>query len=124
MEGSGMREEDEDRLIREEEEAAAAEAAQIGGRAGDEDVSPAERPLTEAGGGEAEGFEVAEEDLIDHAEHQEGEGIPRLDQFGAEPERDPSVHGEADEEDSTGVVRDPDVGEDDPGAGPGLTSER
>jgi hypothetical protein len=63
----------------------------------------AQRPLTEAGQGEAEGFELAEDDLIEHAEHQEGEGIPRLDQFEGEPEEgDPGlssgVHGEADEE--------------------------
>jgi hypothetical protein len=43
----------------EEERAAAAEAASIGGVAGDEDLPPAERPVREAGGGEAEGFEQA-----------------------------------------------------------------
>jgi hypothetical protein len=61
----------------------------------------AQRPLKEAGQGEAEGFELAEEDLIEHAEHAEGEGIPRLDQFEGEPEEgEPSheVYGEADEE--------------------------
>ncbi len=49
-------------------EAAASEASAIGGRAGDEDVDPAERPLQEAGEGEAEGFELAEQDLIESAE--------------------------------------------------------
>ena len=61
----------------------------------------AQRPLREAGQGEAEGFELAEEDLIEHAEHAEGEGIPRLDQFEGEPEEgepSPGVYGEADEE--------------------------
>jgi hypothetical protein len=83
------------------------------------------RPLEEAGQGEAEGFEIAEQDLIEHAEHQSGEGIPRFDQFEGEPEEgDPGVYAEADEEDSTEVVADPDEDEDDPGAGPGLTSER
>jgi hypothetical protein len=119
-----MGEQERDRRIRDEEEAAAAEAGRIGGTAGDEDVPPAQRPVVEAGGGEAEGFELAEEDLIEHAEHQEGEGIPRLDQFGTEAEDDPAVYGEADEEDSTAVVEDPETGEDDPGAGPGITSER
>jgi hypothetical protein len=62
----------------------------------------AQRPLKEAGQGEAEGFELAEEDLIEHASHQEGEGIPRPDQFEGEPEEgDPGssdTYGEADEE--------------------------
>lgn len=57
-------------LPREEREAdaAAGEAARIGGRAGDEDLDPAERPLVEAGEGVAEGFELAEDDLIEAAE--------------------------------------------------------
>jgi hypothetical protein len=58
------------------------------------------RPVREAGGGEQEGFEEAEAELIEHAEHTEGQGAPRLenewDQVEAEP--DPSVHGEPDEE--------------------------
>jgi hypothetical protein len=57
---------------REQEEAAAAQAAQIGGRptSGDADyVDEAQRPLEEAGQGEAEGFELAERELIEHASH-------------------------------------------------------
>jgi hypothetical protein len=89
---------DDDR-VRQEEEAAAAEASRIGGRSGDQGLDEAERPLVEAGEGEAEGFEVAEQDLIEHAEHREDEGIPRLDQFDDEPEEaDPGVYGEADQE--------------------------
>ncbi len=53
----------------EETEAAATEAAQIGGIAGDEDVAPAERAVIEGGGGEAGGFEEAEQALIEHASH-------------------------------------------------------
>jgi hypothetical protein len=57
------------------------------------------RPREEAGQGEAEGFEVAEQDLIEHAEYQNEEGIPELDQFEGEPEEgDPGVYGDADEE--------------------------
>jgi hypothetical protein len=52
-----------------EVEAAASEAAGIGGVAGDEDLPPEDRPLVEAGQGEAEGFELAEQDLIEHASH-------------------------------------------------------
>jgi len=63
-----------------------------------EEADEAHRPLSEAGQGEAEGFEIAEHDLIEHAEYQSGEGIPELDQFDEEAEPDPGVYGEADEE--------------------------
>jgi hypothetical protein len=115
----------DDELVREQEEEAAFEAGKIGGRSGDQELDEAERPLAEGGQGEAEGFEIAEQDLIEHAESQDSEGIPRPDQFEGEPEEDSrAVYGEADEEDSTEVVEDPTAGEDDPGTGPGLTSER
>jgi hypothetical protein len=89
MEGS-------DDIVGREEAAAAEEAARIGGRAPD-DVDPAERPVREAGGGEAEGFEQAEEALVEHAEHTAGEGTPRLDQMGEEAEVERVEHGEPDE---------------------------
>ncbi len=59
---------------REEAEAAAAEAAAIGGRAGsqppsEEPVDEASRAVVEGGGGEAEGFEQAEHELVEHASH-------------------------------------------------------
>jgi hypothetical protein len=57
------------RREQDEIDAAAAEAARIGGVAGDEDLDPAERPVIEAGGGYAEGFEEAEDALIEHASH-------------------------------------------------------
>ena len=41
----------------------------------DEPVDPAIAPLIEAGEGEAEGFDVAEADLIRHAEHRDQQGI-------------------------------------------------
>lgn len=98
-----MKSEDpDDMFVSEEEETAASEAAPVGGTAGDEDLDEAERPVIEAGGGEAEGFDVAEQDLVDHAEHQEGEGIPRLDRFEVEAEPDPATYGEADEEEPPG----------------------
>src|SRR5919109_4410211 len=114
----------DDRHIRQEEEAAAREAGMIGGRSGEQELDPAERPLVEAGEGEAEGFELAEDDLIDHATHQEGEGIPELDQLGSEEEPDPATYGEPDEEDVTEVVCDPDSTENDPGEGPGIAADR
>jgi hypothetical protein len=83
------------------------------------------RPVEEAGGGEAEGFEQAEEALVEHAEHTSGEGTPRLEGLGDEAaEPDPATYAEPDEEDVTEVVEDPGEGPDDPGRGPGLASER
>ncbi len=59
-----------DVLAREQEEAAAQEAAAIGGRVpGQDEVDPAQRAPSEAGEGVAEGFELAEQDLIEHASH-------------------------------------------------------
>jgi hypothetical protein len=54
-----------------ETDEAAREAAAIGGRGGSEERDPALRPVSEAGGGEAEGFEDAERALIDHASHSD-----------------------------------------------------
>ncbi|MBV8711559.1 MAG: hypothetical protein JOY56_07255 [Solirubrobacterales bacterium] len=59
---------------REQADLAAAEAAAIGGRPSSEppsqeEPSEAARPVVEAGGGEAEGFEQAERELIEHASH-------------------------------------------------------
>jgi hypothetical protein len=56
---------------REQEEIneAAREAAEIGGRVEEDALDPAERPLDEAGGGVAEGFEKSLTALIEHASH-------------------------------------------------------
>ena len=78
----------------EESEAAAAEAGAIGGRAPD-DEDPAERPLSEAGEGEAEGFELAEQELEENATHGEGRGFPAEDVPDPEEEAG-SDYGEAD----------------------------
>jgi len=53
---------------RRQAELAAREAAGIGGLA-PEGEDPAQRPLREAGEGEAEGFEQAEEQLVERASH-------------------------------------------------------
>lgn len=91
-----------------EEWAAAAEAAAIGGArdpglgpAGvGEEVDEALRPVYEAGGGEQEGFEIAEHDLERNASHDDGEAFPEYDAFTPEHESDRSTaeYGEADEE--------------------------
>ena len=62
----GIEPDDEDEVAR-EEAAAAAEAGSIGGPR-DDSVDEAERPVSEGGGGEAEGFELSEEQLVDEAE--------------------------------------------------------
>lgn len=56
----------------------------------------AERPLREAGEGEAEGFEEAEAELIRQAEDTSAGRNPKYDRGETEAEEDPSVHGEAD----------------------------
>jgi hypothetical protein len=84
-------------------DAAAREASAIGGRAGDEDLDPAQRPLVEAGEGIAEGFELAEADLIEAAEHPGSWANPELYAFSPEREADLATapYSEADHEDSS-----------------------
>src|SRR5919199_2671371 len=94
---------------RRQEAEAAAEARRIGGDPGivpgyDDDPTtpgisedPARRPVDEAGGGEAEGFEIAEAELVDRAENPRGPS-PMADQERvSEDERAESVYGEGDE---------------------------
>lgn len=76
---------------REQEEAAAAEAGAIGGPVSDEpstpdaqESDPAQRPLAEAGEGEAEGFEQAERDLVQHASHGDMHAARRVNQDAPE----------------------------------------
>jgi hypothetical protein len=95
--------------VREEEDRAAAEAAGIGGHTSsepppDEPADEAERPLVEAGEGEAEGFEQAERDLTEHATHSDEHAARRVIQ-DAPLERDDDARaarsGDADEERSS-----------------------
>ncbi len=59
----------------------------------------AQQPVTEGGGGEAEGFEEAEELLQDNASHGDGGADPVDDAFTGELESDEAgaEYGEADE---------------------------
>jgi hypothetical protein len=94
-----MGESERDPIADEEAEAAAAEAARIGGPAPDDPLEdPAERPLAEAGEGEAEGFELAEAELIDNAEHGDEKRFPSRDTGAPEEPSDTAAFGEADEE--------------------------
>jgi hypothetical protein len=103
-----------------ESDAASAEAARIGGRSGEEEMDEAERASAEHGGGEAEGFEQAEEQLEQRAAHGDEHGGPLRDRPDPEPSPDPASHGEADRVDSTeteadtqGTERDPDAADED-----------
>jgi hypothetical protein len=84
-----------------EEAAAAREAAGIGGpRLDDAHGDEAMEPVYEAGGGEAEGFEAAEDALIENATHGDGRADPIGDAFTPEAESDEetAVYGQPDEE--------------------------
>jgi hypothetical protein len=61
---------------------------------------PAWQPVEEAGGGESEGFEQAERELIEHAEHGDPAPDPSTEAFPAEEEGglETGEPGEADEE--------------------------
>jgi hypothetical protein len=57
------------------------------------------RAVDEAGGGEAEGFELAERDLIEHASHGDEHTPERIMQdAGPDEESADAVYGEADSE--------------------------
>jgi hypothetical protein len=94
-------EDPEDPLLRREERAAEAEAGAIGGRRPDYEGDEADRPLEEAGEGEAEGFELAERDLEETASHGEGRYSPEADEFSVDEESEgrEAVYGEPDEVD-------------------------
>lgn len=96
---------------REQEEAAAEEARNIGGQP-EEDLDYIERDsrpagisdeawraVEEGGGGEAEGFEEAEAELIERAENPHGPSpIKDAEGLDEEPEALNAEYGEADEE--------------------------
>jgi hypothetical protein len=88
----------DDALVAREESAAAAQAAQIGGAVPPETDDPALEPVYQAGGGEQDGWEEAEDELIENASHGEGRAHPERDAFSPELESDRSsaVYGEAD----------------------------
>jgi hypothetical protein len=68
----------------------------------DDKVDPALAPLIEAGEGESEGFELAEEDLIEHAEHGDQHGTDPITRDAIDELADEDFEGddyaEADEE--------------------------
>jgi hypothetical protein len=113
-------------LVAREASAAGAEAAMIGGAVPPDAADPAMEPVYQAGGGEQEGFEAAENALIEAATHGEDLGNPLRDAITPEVESDASgaVYGEGDGIPSTEVAEDPGTGREDPGTGRGLAAER
>ena len=89
---------DED-YVAEQEAEAAREAARIGGDGGSYGVDESERALAEAGQGEAEGFELAEQDLVENASHSADSNADPTHRAGLEEASDPAaqVYGEADD---------------------------
>ena len=87
--------------VAEQEAEAAREASAIGGDpGGDYGVDESERALAEAGEGEAEGFELAEQELVENASH-EADANPDPTHLRGVPETfDPGedTYGEADDE--------------------------
>jgi hypothetical protein len=63
-----------------------------------------QRPLREAGQGEAEGFEEAERELIEHASHGD-DGPDPTHLAGIPEERTQAEYGEADHEESSEDVQ-------------------
>lgn len=93
-------------IAREEADRAAREAAAIGGNpsdeeplTGDEGTGEADRAVVEAGGGESEGFEQAERELVEHATHGDQHAARRVIQ-DAPDETDDGRSAEAGEADS------------------------
>ena len=76
-------------------------AGDIGGPAPETEADEARRPVEEAGGGEAEGFEEAERELEEQASHGENRWDPETDRFTPESESDESgaAYGEPDQAD-------------------------
>jgi hypothetical protein len=56
-----------------------------------------QRPLEESGEGVSEGFEQAEQELIDAAEHGDAGRAADLDAYPPEAEPNPGTYGDADE---------------------------
>lgn len=95
-----MTERTESEIAAEREAARAAEeAGGIGGSTASEDLPPEEQAVAEAGGGEAEGFEQAEELHRERAENLDAGAKPHVDAPSPEAESDESgaEYGEADE---------------------------
>jgi hypothetical protein len=111
---------DDEVFVAQEESSAAAAAGRIGGVGPPSAGDPAMDPVYQAGGGEQEGWEEAEAELIENATHGDGHGDPSADAFAPEAESDRSgaVYAEADSLPSSEVEEDAGEGEDTSGTTP------
>lgn len=90
----------DEKLVREAEERAAQEAGAIGGPGAEQGFPPEERAVREAGGGEAEGFEESEAELIRNATHaDESSSTIIIERNGRMEEEAQSATGESGEAD-------------------------
>jgi hypothetical protein len=89
-------EERDEEFVEDEEAEAAREAAGVGGTVPHDTDDPAQQPLIEGGEGESEGFELAEKELENIAEHGDQHQFPTGTTPPEEPQ-DPDEYGEADE---------------------------
>ena len=89
----------DENYVADQEAEAAREAAAIGGDPGGYGVDESERALAEAGQGEAEGFELAEQQLVENASHEADSNPDPSHMAGREEASDPTAqsYGEADD---------------------------
>lgn len=91
----------DENYVTEQEQEAALEAAKIGGNAGAPyEGEESDRALAEAGQGESEGFELAEQELVENASHDSDASPDPTHMAGREEASDPTAqsYGEADSE--------------------------
>ncbi|HTT94306.1 MAG TPA: hypothetical protein VMF55_06510 [Solirubrobacterales bacterium] len=93
---AGPEERRDEEFVEEEEAEAAREAGALGGNVPPDSDDPARQPLIEGGEGQAEGFELAEEDLENIAAHGDQHRFPDGLSRPEEPQ-DPDEYGEPDE---------------------------
>ncbi len=98
----------DDAFVAREVKLAAAEAAHIGGSVTPDSEDPAMAAVYQAGGGEQDGWEEAEAELIENATHGDGHGNPLHDAPApeAESDRGDASYGEADHVISSELVDD------------------
>lgn len=93
----------DERIVERETRAAETAAGAIGGRRPADEPDSPERPISEGGGGVAEGFEESERALRDHAEHRDAGGNPKYDRANPEEDGDVAEYGESDDVGSSEV---------------------
>ena len=105
--GTTRRRTDDETSVREQADAAAAQAARIGGGPQTFVQDPAMRPVYEGGEGEAEGYEEAEAELVEHASHGDEQSAHAiLHHQGIDEEGLGAEDGEADHEYSSELDED------------------